>query len=120
MTSAAPEAALPDIPPWDLSHKGLLKKRDQVRVLWRVRRKEWEREFLEEEGLLKMLVSLASGPFGGLPRVVTTRPSPGRRGFGGGGPNGPMVILLLSELRSLRPDLGLPGLTAPGGRHSQE
>lgn len=107
----APKAALSAAPPCDLSHKGLLKKRDQVRALWRVRRKKWEREFLQEEGLLKMLVSLPSDSLGGLPGLVTTRPSQGEHGFGGAG-------LLLSELRSLRPDLRLPRLTAPGGRHS--
>lgn len=114
MTSAAPEAALPAIPPRDLSHKGLLKKRDQVRVLWRVRRKEWEREFLEEEGLLKMLVSLASGPLGGLPGVVTTRPSPGEHGFRGRAkwPHGHSVIVRtkVTEAR-----FGPPGTDSPWG-----
>ena len=50
-----------------------------------MRRREWEREFLEGEGLLKMPVSLASGPLGGLSGVLATRPGQGEHGFGGTG-----------------------------------
>lgn len=51
--------------------RGCWRRETQDRVLLRARWEKWEREFLEEEGLLKMPVSLASGPLGGLPRVVT-------------------------------------------------
>lgn len=95
------------------------RRETQDRVLLRTRWKKWEREFLEEKGLLKVPVSLTSGPFGGLPSVVTARLGQGKQGFGGQGA-GAMVILLLSELWSLMPDLISPfdpRTDIPGGRH---